>query len=235
MRAGHCSRGGIGKGAHTEASFRRLGLRDMLEHWTRPMRACNAHAARELVRNVEHAGWDGIDRMGAKRLAAEAGDWEAPAPFDVPLLPRASAFLIESKLYRLRVLDGPCASSSWFDHGGIVAADAKDAFAPSKVSPSPSLGGELGSFNSEGEGGSIEGAKHEGTLRQKWSAVKQRPIPIGMKAAEMFNSGLSGSPVFVNSISTDQSELAMSLGASPYRHSFEWRMGKSPGGKGRWS
>ena len=117
----------------------------------------------------------------------------------------------------------------------LVAADAKDAFAPSEVSPSPSLGGELGSFNSEGERGSIEGAKHEGTLRQKWSAVKQRPIPIGMKAAEMFNSGLSGSPVFVNSISTDQSELAMSLGASPYRHSFEWRMGKSPGGKGHWS
>ena len=78
MRAGHCSRGGIGKGAHTEASFRRLGLRDMLEHWTPPMRACNAHAARKLVRNAEHAGWDGIDRMGAKRLAAEAGDWGAP-------------------------------------------------------------------------------------------------------------------------------------------------------------
>ena len=99
----------------------------------------------------------------------------------------------------------------------------------------PEPGCELGSFNSEGEGGSIEGAKQEGTLRQQWSAVKQRPIPIGMKAAEMFNSGLSGSPVFVNSISTDQSELAMSLGASPYRHSFEWRMGKSPGGKGHWS
>ena len=118
----------------------------------------------------------------------------------------------------------------------IVAADAKDAFAPSEVSPSPSLGGELGSFNSEGEGGSIEGAKQEGTLRQQWSAVKQRPIPIGMKAAEMFDSGLSGSPcACVNSNSTDQSELAMSLGASPYRQSFEWRMGKSPGGKGRWS
>ena len=111
----------------------------------------------------------------------------------------------------------------------LVAADAKDAFAPSEVSPSPSLGGELGSFNSEGEGGSIEGAKQEGTLRQQWSAVKQRPILIGMTAAEMFDSGLSRSPVFVNSISTDQSELAMFLGA------FEWRMGKSPGGKGRWS
>ena len=141
MRAGHCSRGGIGKGAHTEASFRRLGLRDMLEHWTPPMRACNAHAARKLVRNAEHAGWDGIDRMGAKRLAAEAGDWEAPAPFDVPLLPRASAFLIESKLYRLRALDGPCTSLSWFDHSGIFATDGKDAFAPSEVSPSPCLGG----------------------------------------------------------------------------------------------
>ena len=41
----------------------------MLEHGTRPMRACNAHAARELMRDAEHAGW--IDRMGAKRLAAE--------------------------------------------------------------------------------------------------------------------------------------------------------------------
>ena len=71
MRAGHCSWRGVGNGTHTEASFRRPGLRDMLEHWTRPMRACNAHAARELVRNAEHAGWDGIDRMGAKRLAAE--------------------------------------------------------------------------------------------------------------------------------------------------------------------
>ena len=68
--------GGAWGRAHTEASFRRLGLREMLEHWTRPMRACNAHAARELVRNAEHAGW--INRMGAKRLAAEAGDWEAP-------------------------------------------------------------------------------------------------------------------------------------------------------------
>ena len=65
--------------------------------------------------------------------------------------------------------------------------------------------------------------------------VKQRPTLMGMKAAEMLDIVLSGSPVFVNSISTDQSELAMSLGASPYRHSFEWRMGKSPGGKGRWS
>ena len=44
--------------------------------------------------------------------------------------------------------------------------------------------------------------------------VKQRPIPIGMKDAEMFDSGLSGSPcACVNSNSTDQSELAMSLGA----------------------
>ena len=68
--------GGAWGRAHAEASFRRLGLRDMLEHWTRPMRACNAHAGRELVRNAEHAGW--INRMGAKRLAAEAGDWEAP-------------------------------------------------------------------------------------------------------------------------------------------------------------
>ena len=71
LRAGHCSWRGVGNGTHTEASFRRLGLREMLEHWTRPMRACNAHAARKLVRNAEHAGWDGIDRMGAKRLAAE--------------------------------------------------------------------------------------------------------------------------------------------------------------------
>ena len=61
--------GAKGKCTHTEASFRRLGLRDMLEHWMRPVRACNAHAGRELVRNAEHAGW--IDRMGAKRLAAE--------------------------------------------------------------------------------------------------------------------------------------------------------------------
>ena len=36
----------------------------------------------------------------------------------------------------------------------------------------------------------------------------------------------------MNSNSTDQSELAMSLGASPYRHSFEWRMGKLPGREG---
>ena len=67
------------------------------------------------------------------------------------------------------------------------------------------------------------------------TSVKQRPTLMGMKVAEMLDSGLSGSPVFVNSNSTDQSELAMSLGASPYRQSFEWRMGKSPGGKGRWS
>ena len=90
--------------------------------------------------------------MGAKRLAAEAGDWEAPAPFDVPLLPKASAFLIESKLYRLRALDGPCASSSWFDYGGIVAADAKDAFAPFEVLPSPSLGANWAASIRKGRG-----------------------------------------------------------------------------------